>query len=62
MSKDISDYVDDYVRSKVGHTNWAFLSGLKKEEVVKLEKDEKGYVEDNIFIFYNESREKESEQ
>tara|TARA_B100000674_G_C37409596_1_gene720064 strand:+ start:271 stop:453 length:183 start_codon:yes stop_codon:yes gene_type:complete len=54
MSKDMSDHIDDYVRSKVGHTNWAFISGLKKEEVAKLEKDEKGYVEDNIFIFFEE--------
>ena len=50
----MSDHIDDYVRSKVGHTNWAFISGLKKEEVAKLEKDEKGYVEDNIFIFFEE--------
>ena len=54
MSKDMSDHIDDYVRSKVGHTNWAFISGFKKEEMAKLEKDEKGYVEDNIFIFFEE--------
>ena len=54
MSKDMSDHIDDYVRSKVGHTNWAFISGFKEGEVAKLEKDEKGYVEDNIFIFFEE--------
>jgi len=59
MSRDLSDYIDDYVYSQVGHTNWALLSGLKKEEITKLEKEEKGYVEDNIFIYYEESEEED---
>lgn len=53
----MSDYIDDFVYSQVGHTNWAFLSGLKEEEINKLEEEEKGYVEDNIFIYYEESEE-----
>tara|TARA_R100001591_G_scaffold92221_1_gene98088 strand:- start:43 stop:219 length:177 start_codon:yes stop_codon:yes gene_type:complete len=57
MSRDMSDYIDDFVYSQVGHTNWAFLSGLKEEEIDKLEEEEKGYVEDNIFIYYEESKE-----
>lgn len=57
MSKDMSDYIDDYVRSQVGHTNWAFLSTLKKEEIDNLERDDEGYIDDNIFIYYQESEE-----
>jgi len=59
MSRDLSDHIDDYVYAQVGHTNWALLSGLKKEEIDKLEKEEKGYVEDNIFIYYEESEEED---
>ena len=52
MSRDLSDHIDDYVHSQVGHTNWAFLSTLKVEEIDRLERDGEGYVEDNQFIYY----------
>lgn len=61
MSRDLSDHIDDYVHSQVGHTNWAFLSTLKKEEIDKLERDGEGYVEDNLFIYYQESEEDDEE-
>jgi hypothetical protein len=57
MSRDLSEYIDDYVYSQVGHTNWAFLSTLKKEEIDNLERDEEGYIDDNLFIYYEESEE-----
>ena len=57
MSRDLSEYIDDYVYSQVGHTNWAFLSTLKKEEIDNLERDEEGYIDDNLFIYYQESEE-----
>ena len=57
MSKDLSEYIDDYVYSQVGHTNWAFLSTLKKEEIDNLERDDEGYIDDNLFIYYQESEE-----
>ena len=57
MSRDLSEYIDDYVYSQVGHTNWAFLSTLKKEEIDNLERDDEGYIDDNLFIYYQESEE-----
>ena len=60
MSRDLSEYIDDYVYSQVGHTNWAFLSTLKKEEIDNLERDDEGYIDDNLFIYYQE-REEEDE-
>ena len=45
MSRDLSEYIDDYVYSQVGHTNWAFLSTLKKEEIDFYEDLEKYYEE-----------------
>jgi hypothetical protein len=61
MSRDLSDHIDDYVYSQVGHTNWAFLSTLKVEEIDRLERDGEGYVEDNLFIYYQESEEEDEE-
>ena len=61
MSRDLSDHIDDYVHRQVGHTNWAFLITLKKEEIDKLERDGEGYVEDNLFIYYQESEEDDEE-
>ena len=57
MSRDLSEYIDDHVYSQVGHTNWAFLSTLKKEEIDNLERDDEGYIDDNLFIYYQESEE-----
>jgi hypothetical protein len=57
MSRDLSEYIDDYVYSQVGHTNWAFLSTLKKEEIDNLKRDDEGYIDDNLFIYYQESEE-----
>ena len=57
MSRDLSEYIDDYVYSQVGHTNWAFLSTLKEEEIDNLERNDEGYIDDNLFIYYEESEE-----
>lgn len=57
MGYDLSDYIDDYVFSQEGHTNWAFVSTLTEEEIDRLEEEQKGYQDDNIFIYFNESEE-----
>ena len=32
MSKDITEYIDDFCRDKYGHTNWSYLSSLCQME------------------------------
>ena len=65
MGYDISDYIDDYVFKQVGHTDWVLTTGLSMEDIDKLaqeEKEDKGYFEDNIFIYYEEREEEEKEK
>jgi len=32
MSKDITEYIDDYCRDNYGHTDWSYLSSLSDKD------------------------------
>ena len=54
MSKDFSEYIDDYCEDNYGHTNWAYLNTLTKEEL-EANKD-KGDIDklNNLFFYYED--------
>ena len=54
MSKDLSEYIDDYCEDNYGHTNWAYLDTLTKEEL-EANKD-KGDIDklNNLFFYYED--------
>lgn len=58
MSKDITDYIDDFVRDNYGHTNWGFASSYSLEE----RKDKSQYelfLNGTILVWYNALEEEE---
>ena len=57
MSRDITDVIDDYCRSKYGHSNWAWFDHVEMGDNWQ----EKGNVEGNI-IFYFEPYEEEDNE
>ena len=57
MSRDITDVIDDYCRSKYGHTNWAWYDALEMAEDV----GEKGDVEGAIIFYYDDLEEDKDE-
>ena len=61
MSKDLSEYIDDYCEDNYGHTNWAYLDTLTKEEL-EANKDN-GDIDkvNNLFFYYEDSEEEVSE-
>ena len=52
MSRDHSEYLDDYCYSKYGHFNWGYFDTYTKEELAKAGHD----IEDNI-VFWHEDEE-----
>jgi len=54
MSKDFSEYIDDYCEDTYGHTNWAYLNTLTKQEL-EANKD-KGDIDklNNLFFYYED--------
>jgi hypothetical protein len=65
MSRDITEVIDDYCRSKYGHSNWAWTDTLVDDDqqraVTENEKGETiGEIEGNI-IFYFESEDEEED-
>ena len=61
MSKDLSEYIDDYCEANYGHRNWAYLDTLTKEEL-EANKDN-GDIDkvNNLFFYYEDSEEEASE-
>ena len=57
MSRDVTDVIDQYCESILGHTNWAWISAMSKEEIKQNLKDEEGFGEGDVFFFYAESEE-----
>ena len=51
MSKDITEYYDDYCRDLYGHTNWAYMSTFSKAEIAQLPE---GQREGGIYFFKEE--------
>ena len=51
MSKDITEYYDDYCRDIYGHTNWAYMSTFSKVEIAQLPE---GHREGDIYFFKEE--------
>jgi len=57
MSRDVTDVIDQYCESILGHTNWAWISTMSKEGLMRNIDDEKGFGEGDVFFFYEESKE-----
>jgi len=57
MSRDVTDVIDQYCESILGHTNWAWISTMSKEALMRNIDDEKGFGEGDVFFFYAESEE-----
>ena len=51
MSRDMSEYIDDYCRDMYQHTNWAYMSTFSKEEIAQLPK---GHEEGGVYFFEEE--------
>ena len=51
MSKDITEYYDDYCRDLYGHTNWAYISTFSKAQIAQLPE---GQREGGIYFFKEE--------
>lgn len=58
MGRDVSDHLDDACEQMYGHTNWAYLDTMSKEEAQKL--IEEGKI--TVVAFFNESAPSEDEQ
>ena len=39
MSRDMSEYIDDYCIDMYQHTNWAYMSTFSKEETARKKND-----------------------
>lgn len=58
MSRDITDYLDEFVKDNYGHTNWGFASSYSLEE----RKDETKYelfLNGMILVWYEPLEEEE---
>jgi len=53
----LSDVIDDYCRSKYGHSNWAWYDSLEMAEDV----GEKGDLEGVIIFYFEDLEEKDDE-
>jgi|10_taG_2_1085330.scaffolds.fasta_scaffold139966_2 hypothetical protein len=54
MSKDITEYIDDYCRDKYGHTNWAYLDTTGIGNIKEIEKNPD--IEGGIIFYHEETR------
>jgi hypothetical protein len=61
MSYDLSDRIDDYSRDMHGHSNWAYVDTLSKEDKAKIKEGThpEGILEGGILFYYNPSDENE---
>ena len=57
MSRDHSEYIDDYCRDNFGHSNWGYLDTYTKEELKKADHD----IENNIVFWHEDDEEGEEE-
>ena len=51
MTRDVSESIDEYCESQYGHTNWAYLSTLSKQERREFNDKDLGVIEGGI-VFY----------
>lgn len=49
MSRDLSEYIDDYCKSIYGHTNWGYKTAYTVEFLSKNKHDE-----ETVFVFFHE--------
>ena len=49
MSRDLSEYIDDYCSDTYGHTNWGFKSVYTEDFLNENKHDDEGY-----FVFFHE--------
>jgi hypothetical protein len=57
MTRDVSEYIDDYCYATYGHFNWGYVGTYLKEEL----KNGKYDIDGNI-VFWHEDDEQESKQ
>jgi len=58
MSRDITEYIDEYVENNYGHTNWGYTSTYSKEELA----DKSQYeleLDNSIVVWYQPLDEEE---
>ena len=61
MSKDITDYLDDYCKEHYDHTNWGYKSTYSQYELDYTDKDYDIDVLDGAIVFWHEPSEEEEE-
>ncbi len=54
MSRDLSEYIDDYCRDTYGHSNWGYLDTYSKEDLASAEHTIEGTI-----VFWNEPLDEE---
>jgi hypothetical protein len=59
MSKDITEYIDDYCKEHYGHTNWGYKSTYSQYELDYTDKDYDIDVLDGAIVFWHEPSEEE---
>lgn len=55
MSRDMSEYLDEYCEQLFGHTNWGYKSTYSKKEL----QDTSSYYQDGNVIFWKNEEEEE---
>jgi len=58
MTRDHSEYIDDYCRDSYGHSNWGYLDTYSKEELKAKDHD----IENNIVFWHEDDEEEEGEE
>ena len=58
MTRDHSEYIDDYCRDLYGHSNWGYLDTYSKEELKAKDHD----IENNIVFWHEDDEEEEGEE
>ncbi len=56
MSRDLSEYIDDYCSDTYGHTNWGFKSAYTEDFLNENKHDNEGH-----FVFFHEEHFDEDE-
>ena len=59
MAKDITEYIDDYVKTNYGHTNWGYKSTYSKYELDYTDKEYDTELDNAIIIWYEPIEEEE---
>ncbi len=57
MSRDATEYLDEYCRDNCGHTNWGYTSTYSKEELA--DKSQYDLELDNAVVFWYDPIEEE---